>query len=43
MGIFKAIKETRDSFEPKEKAEQYEANLERAKNVKHIQQEQGKK
>jgi hypothetical protein len=42
MGIFKDIKETRDRFEPKEKAEQYDANLERAKNVKRIQQERGK-
>jgi hypothetical protein len=42
MGIFKDIKATRDRFEPKEKAEQYEANLERAKNVRRVQKAQGK-
>lgn len=42
MGILKAIKETRGQFEGKEKAAQYDANVQRAKNVRRIKKEQGK-
>jgi hypothetical protein len=43
MGFFKDIKATRASALASGDPEQYEANLQRAKNVKRIQKEQKKK